>query len=207
MSGDDVYTATKSDARVIAALSAGDERALGALYDRCGSVAYALAYAMTSNAATAEGVVADVFAHIWREAHKFQVGKMTLMAWLTSLVRERSLAIRRAANALHATPASRTPGPDQGEYTRTAMAPSAGRGTRYAFSTAPRVHLALGALSDVQRRAIELAYFEGLSGQEIALQLQLPESGVATHLRSAMETLRDSLAPVGPQGQPVVVGA
>lgn len=207
MSADDFNVAIESDARVIAALSAGDERALGTLYDQYGSVAYALAYAISSNEATAEGVVADVFAHIWREAHKFHVGKMTLMTWLTSLVRERSLAIRRAANALHATPASYTSEPDQGEYTQASMTPSVGRGTRYAFSTAPRVHLALGALSDVQRRAIELAYFEGLSRQEIALQLQLPESGVATHLRAAMETLRDSLTSAGPQAQPMVVGA
>ena len=58
-----------------------------------------------------------------------------------------------------------------------------------------KVEAALGALSEPQRQAIELAYFEGLSQSEIAERLQEPLGTVKTRVRLGMQKLRDALRP------------
>jgi RNA polymerase sigma-70 factor, ECF subfamily len=93
------------DARLISRLVAGDERALGVLYDSYGAVVYGLALAITQDAPTAESVVTDAFAEVWREARSVAQPGMSLFAWLSRMVRSRALALRTpAARVPHAHP-------------------------------------------------------------------------------------------------------
>ncbi|MBK6489739.1 MAG: hypothetical protein IPF98_23430 [Gemmatimonadetes bacterium] len=62
-----------ADAACLSRLVAGDERALGVLYDRHGAMAFGLASAMMHDSADAEEVVADAFAQVWRTAASFNV--------------------------------------------------------------------------------------------------------------------------------------
>lgn len=145
----------QEDTRLLARVAAGDERALGSLYDAHGSTVYALALAITCSPEAAEAAVADTFAEVWRNARTAVGSEASVMAWLVRQVRQRALATRAAA------------------------APAA------AMSS-----VLLTRVSQPERQALELAWFQGLSRAEIAAALGEPESVVSGYLRRGMDQLR-----------------
>ena len=171
MSPDQRVASPANASAMVAAMASGDETALGSLYDAFGDVAYGLAYAITGAHAQAEAAVASAFADAWRSAGAFDPSRTSVLAWVTSLVRR---------SALVETPPDRRR-PDSA--TTTAAPTPVGR--------------ALRALTEPQRRVLELAYYAGLSVPEIAARLGVPESGTRELLRTAMNDLRSALAPTG----------
>jgi len=171
MSPDQRVASPASASAMVAAMASGDENALGSLYDAFGAVAYGLAYAITGTHAKAEAAVASAFADAWRSAGAFDASRTSVLAWLTGLVRR---------SALVQTP------------------PDRHRPDSAATSGAPTpVGRALRALTEPQRRALELSYYAGLSVSEIAARLGVPESGTRELLRTAMNDLRSALSPTG----------
>ena len=175
-------------------MAAGDERALGELYDRHGSTVYALARAIVGERADTEEVVADAFGQAWRTAGKFDPARGSVTAWLATITRTRALDLVRAR------------GRRSKVLARAAQESDAGFATPLAASDAPDrdverqearqlVKQSLGELPEPQRRVIELAYFGGLSHSEIAAELKEPLGTVKTRLRAGMEKLRDALSP------------
>src|SRR5881296_4670812 len=85
-------------------MAAGDDRALGELYDRHAATAYALALAIVGERADAEEVVADAFGQVWRTAAQFDPSRGSVAAWLATITRTRALDLlrsrRRRARAL-----------------------------------------------------------------------------------------------------------
>src|SRR2546422_439433 len=77
-------------------MAAGDERALGELYDRHGSTVYALARAIVGERADTEEVVADAFGQAWRTAGQFDPARGSVTAWLATITRTRALDLVRA---------------------------------------------------------------------------------------------------------------
>ena len=77
-------------------MAAGDERALGELYDRYGGMAFSLACAIVGEHADAEEVVADAFAQIWRSAAGFDPARGSVAAWVATIARTRALDLVRA---------------------------------------------------------------------------------------------------------------
>ena len=71
-----------ADSDLIAARPAGDERAIGSLYDRYGGVLYAVAYRIVGQRADAEEVVIEAFAQAWREAPRFEPSRGSVAGWL-----------------------------------------------------------------------------------------------------------------------------
>lgn len=181
---------------LISRLMAGDERALGELYDRCGAMAYSLAAAIVADATDAEEVVAEAFAQIWRSAASYDPSRGNVIAWLTTIVRSRALDLlrsqRRRARALDEAVAfsddSEAPG----------MSTSVQDADRRAELSEAQtlVRRSLGALPAPQRLVLELAYFGGLSQSEIAEHLNEPLGTVKTRMRSGMEKLRQQLRPL-----------
>lgn len=175
-------------------MAAGDERALGELYDRHGGMSYALAVAIVREGADAEEVVADVFGQMWRTAAQFDPSRGSVAGWLATITRTRALDLVRArgrrARALERAA--------QGEAEGLASplsAPAEGPDRGIERQEARRlVARSLGELPEPQRRVIELAYFAGLSQTEIAAELQEPLGTVKTRMRAGMEKLRGSLA-------------
>jgi len=156
-------------------MAAGDAEALGALYDAYGSIAYGLAYAITGAHASAESAVAAAFAEAWRTAATFDTSRLSVLAWVTSLVRQAALA---------AVPRERR---RTDQWVAVVPAPTA--------STS--VGRALGTLTEPQRRVLELSYFRGLSASEIAAHLGERERDVRELLKSAMNDLRSAVSPTG----------
>lgn len=185
-----------SDLHVMSRLIAGDERALGVLYDRHGTMAWSLASAIVPDAADAEDVVADAFAQVWRNAASFDAARGSVIAWISTIVRTRSLDLirsqKRRARVLDQAAAMTEEGASPGLSTG---ATTPDRDVESSEAQA-LVRRALGDLPAPQRLVLELAYFAGLSQSEIADRLQEPLGTVKTRMRSGMEKLRTALGPV-----------
>jgi RNA polymerase sigma-70 factor (ECF subfamily) len=163
----------RHDARLVARIAAGDAQALGVLYDTYGAVVYGLAVAITQCPERAQVAVTHAFGDVWRDAGAFDASVRSVFAWLSSLVRTRALAERKPGDP------------------RRPLLPGLGAATPVAE--------ALSQLSTLERRAIELAYFQGLTRREIAAVLGDTEVNVGLYLRSGMEALRASLAAPAPR--------
>jgi RNA polymerase sigma-70 factor, ECF subfamily len=185
-----------ADRELVLAASRGDERAIALLYDRYAGALYAVAYRVTGERADAEEVVLEAFTQAWRVASRFDASRGSVAAWLTMMARSRALdLVRGRSRRGRAEEGARLADPD--------LAPAMGR---WGGETDPsggvdldergrRVREALAALSEPQREAVELAYYQGLSHTEIAERLNQPLGTVKTRVRSAMQRLRDVLQP------------
>lgn len=168
----------ESGAALVRRMAAGDQRALGILYDRHGAPAYALARAITAQPARAETAIADAFASAWRGASTFDPERASLHAWLLSIIRTRALAARGEGASVP----------------RTFTEDCATRGASANGETDASMR-GVSALDPMQARAVGLAYFGGLSKVEIAHALRLTEEAVTQLLRAPVESLRRSFAP------------
>ena len=182
-------------------MAAGDERALGELYDRHGSTVYALARAIVGERADTEEVVADAFGQAWRTAGQFDPARGSVTAWLTTITRTRALDLVRARGRRSKVLARAAQESDAGFATPLASSDAPDRDVERQ-ETRQLVTRSLGQLPAAQRRVIELAYFGGLSHSEIAAELKEPLGTVKTRLRAAMEKLRDALNPRISQVEP-----
>lgn len=169
----------------------GDERALATLYDRHGRFVYSLAHAIVSGDADAEEVTEDVFVMIWTAPDRFDPGRGTLKAWLATLARTRALDRVRSGKRRQAAHERAAVLSEEGMAVGLA---DTGPADERVFRSEVRTSLerALTALNDDQRRALELAYFGGLTQSEIAATLGEPLGTVKTRLRDGMAKLRES---------------
>jgi RNA polymerase sigma-70 factor (ECF subfamily) len=173
-------------ASIVQRLAAGEVEAVAELYDQHAALVYGLARRILRNDADAEDVVQEVFAQAWRSAARYDRSRGTVIAWLLVMTRTRSLDRLRSRQA--------RPDGDPSELPDTlASAMAAPPDQLIASEAAATVRDALGALPAPQRRALELAYFEGLTQQEIAARLAEPLGTVKTRMRTALETLRARL--------------
>jgi RNA polymerase sigma-70 factor, ECF subfamily len=179
-----------SDSVLVAGISAGDDRALGALYDRYGASLYSLAFAITRHEAAAENAVAATFAQVGREARFYDATRASVQGWVTSLARHHSLEARRKARA----PAPRIAGSDVARFDLQAV-PASARGSSVPPQPRSAVQTALAELEELERRVLELVYFGGLTLHEVAGQLGISECSAKERLQSAMQALRAALSP------------
>jgi RNA polymerase sigma-70 factor (ECF subfamily) len=165
----------------------GEQEALDRLYDATSSAVHGLARRILRDGAAAEDVTVEVYTQAFEQAWRYDADRDTPLAWLLTMARSRALS-RLRRDALRATrELSIDAGPDL-------AAPGEGPDERSAAWDARRMVLAaLNALSAEQRRAIEMAYYLGLSHREIAERLGQPLGTVKTHIRRGMVLLRDHL--------------
>ena len=176
------------DLEAIRRLAVGDSSALGELYDRHGRAMYSLGCRILSDAADAEEVVQEVFSQAWRQAGRYDAQRATVGGWLLMMTRTRSIDRLRARQVRPAATGDvearlqqqRDPSPD----------PEAEAVTTDAVA---RMRRAFAELTEGQRLAIELAYFEGLSQADIAEQLREPLGTVKTRIRSGLLKLRAAM--------------
>jgi len=172
-------------------LKAGDEHALGELFDLVAPWILGLALHILHDEDEAEEVVGDVFVQVWRHIDQHDAGRGPLVPWILSIARNRSLdALRRRRRwrrkATHLEQAQEMEG---GGSAPAAPHEAAVPG----WPVHREVHAALAALSEEQRRVVTLSYFEGLSHREIAQRLRQPLGTVKTRLRLAHQTLTEGL--------------
>lgn len=185
----------EADRKLVVRVAAGDEAALGELYDRFAPTLFSVAYRVSGERADAEEIVLDSFSQAWREAAKFQQERGSVIAWLTMICRSRALDLVRARRRRERLVEQAGAGSSEA---REAPAMGQSRASDQEIEQSERCRVvahALKELPDPQRRALELAYFEGLSQSEIAERLGEPLGTVKTRVRAAMQKLRDALRP------------
>lgn len=180
------------DDAIVSAMARGDERAAATLYDRYSAALFGLAIRIVGEQSDAEDVVLDAFTQAWNTASRYDGGRGTVLGWLTTIVRSRALDVVRGRGRR-----------DRAVDTATrAMGDEPVAVAGAAIGAAERVELderalavgsAMHVLSDQQRQAIELAFFDGLSHSEIAERLGEPLGTIKTRIRLGMQRLRDVL--------------
>lgn len=175
-----------ADRQVLADLGEGRLDALEALYDRYRAMAYAIALRITADPTLAEDVVQDAFLGVWRHAERYVEGRGSVKTWLLSIVHHRAIdAVRRRRPATE-LPDPELPAPRQ-LVAADVWPEVAGR------LDAVEIRAAMATLSDVQREAIELAYWGGLSQTEIADRTGTPLGTVKSRMRLGLLALHRAL--------------
>jgi RNA polymerase sigma-70 factor (ECF subfamily) len=176
----------EQETALLKSISAGELGALETLYDRYRGIAYALALRITADTQLAEDVVQDAFLGVWRHSAHYTQSRASVRTWLLSIVHHRAIDVVRRRRPTSALPE----GDDPVEAVLVAVDPwpeVMGRLDRES------IHAALATLSDVQREAIELAYFGGLTHQEIAQRTGAPLGTVKSRVRLGLLALREVL--------------
>jgi RNA polymerase sigma factor (sigma-70 family) len=175
------------DAALLARIVAGDDRALAGVYDRHADLVFGLARRVTRDEQLARDVTQEVFAHLWELPQRVDLSRGTLRSYLAVLAHRRAVdEVRRSERrARLETSAARREAQDgpEGDVVDTL--------TRHWRKE--RLARALDQLPADQRRAVELAYYDGLTYRQVASALGIPEGTAKSRLRLAMNRLRTQL--------------
>jgi RNA polymerase sigma-70 factor, ECF subfamily len=176
-----------SDAALVQLLLRRDMRAFEQLYDRHSRIVYGLVLRILQQASTAEEVVQDIFLQLWRNASQYQAGRGPFVPWLLTLARNRALDQLRLKSERQRRREEQTD-----ELPQIAQAPQYEKELDEK-RRAEVVRSLMGSLSAQQKKAIEMAYFEGLSHSEIAAALQEPLGTVKSWIRNGLLRLKEGL--------------
>jgi RNA polymerase sigma-70 factor, ECF subfamily len=171
-----------TDELLAARLAAGDDQALGEIFDGLGPAVYAAALRIVGDGAAAQDVVQDVFVDLWRHPDRYDPGLGPLRTYLVVMARHKAVDLARselrrvARQERHYRLTPRQGNPSAGEEI---VAAEAAGVVRDAVRMLP-VH---------QRQVVELAYFGGLSYREVALAAGIPEGTAKSRLRLALAKL------------------
>jgi RNA polymerase sigma-70 factor (ECF subfamily) len=171
------------DAFLLSLVQAGDEQAVATLFDRYSRIVYSVALRVLSDPASAEDVLQEVFLQLWRTPASFMADGGSLGGWLAVLARNRSIAALRRRRPLDLIDAIAFAAPAD-------LAGEAGRNR-----LAERARTLLQKLPSVQRKALEMAFFDGLTHREIAEMTGEPVAAVSSSLRNALLALREAFQP------------
>jgi RNA polymerase sigma-70 factor (ECF subfamily) len=181
-----------SDAQLVTSIARYSEIALAEVYRRHGGAVYGLARRVLNNASEAEDVTQEVFLRLWNQPDRFDPGRGTLRSFLLTQSHGRAVDAVRSLNARRLR--------ESGEARRTATAEYDMQHEVWDLAVADQVARALGDLPDDERRAIELAYFDGHTYVEVADLLGQPEGTVKSRIRNGMRRMRAQLVDAGVQG-------
>ena len=205
------------DATFVRMVGAGSHAALAELYDRHAAAVFGASFRLLGQRLEAEEVVQETFLALWNRAEQFDPTLGSLRAWLMTIGRNRAIDRLRAAGR---QPSVVSFGTLEGDAGRRHESPAEALGRHrlvadddasdpelQAELAALRVTIggALEGLPATEREALVLAYFAGLTQQEIATRLEWPLGTVKTRTRRALRRLRAALEPiVGPSAPHVL---
>lgn len=182
-----------SDEALMNAIVERDELAFVVLYDRYADLVYSASLRVLADTQLAEDATQDVFVRLWRRPEAFIAGRGRFISWLMSVVRNRAVdELRARGRRRRRESTTGTEGDDD------LLASVPGRdddplATAAAHEEQLLVRRALTGLPADQRTALELAYFGGMTQQEIAAALHEPLGTVKTRIRLGMQKLRRAL--------------
>jgi RNA polymerase sigma-70 factor (ECF subfamily) len=173
---------------LLAQVAAGNEGALVGIHRLTGDRLHRVALGVLGDWDAAEDVIADTFSQVWRRADTYDPKRGSVMTWLTTIARNRAIdrlrgGARDDAASIDDMASTMLP-PDHGSTPSSVAAGS---------EDASKVRRAVRDLPSIQRRAIELAFFEGLSHQQVATTLGKPIGTIKTRIRAGLAAIRDGL--------------
>lgn len=167
-----------ADLTLVSAMRAGNEDALAQLYDRYSPVVYSVALRVLGDTGKAEDVLQEVFMQLWRNPEVFDSSRGNLGAWLAVIARNRAIDMLR----------KRRPETDIEDVVVSVERDLAGEADRMRIME--KVRGLLGTMPSLQRSALEMAYFEGLSHSEISAKTGEPLGTIKTRIRTGLLALR-----------------
>ena len=189
--------ADRADARLADRIRSGQTEALGELYDMHAATALAVALRVVGDRQEAEDVVHDAFVAVWRKIDRFDAERGALRAWVMTVVRNRAIDRIRARRITVDVD-------DADERSMLRTGPNPTWEAALGRATATEMRAAIDRLPDEQRRAIELAYFEGYTYREVAELTGVAPGTANGRLRLALAKLREGLT--GSTAAPLPIG-
>lgn len=179
------------DALLLKRVAAGDRAAFSELYDRFSKPLYSTAVRILTDTAEAQDVVHDAFVALWDKASTYEASRGTAFSWALTLTRNRAIdrlrSRRRRAELLENSAPS-----DLG-LDENSSGPSADESADTSDQAAA-VRAAVETLPSDQQSALKLAFFSGLTQEEIAARLSTPLGTIKARIRRGLLKLRERLA-------------
>jgi RNA polymerase sigma-70 factor (ECF subfamily) len=177
---------TARDDELLARVARGDQEAFAELYDRYASVVFGVIRRVLRDPTQSEEVAQEVLVEAWRIAARYDPDRGSVRTWLCTM------AHRRAVDRVRSEQASRE------RIERIAHDQHNAEGDVVSDAVTSRlerqqVRDALGTLTDLQREAIELAYYGGHTYREVSELLGAPLGTVKTRMRDGLIRLRDAM--------------
>ena len=179
-----------SDEQLIAQVARGDTAAYETLYDRYCSAVMGLALKITGDRSLAEEVVQETFWRVWRKADLFQTQRGAFTSWFFGITRNLAIdVLRRQKTQIQPVEEA-----DAGRIIEQAEDPSMNvPEAAWLREKHQQMQAAIATLPNEQRNVIEMAYFRGLTRQEIAQATGEPLGTIHTRARLALHKLREEL--------------
>ena len=174
-----------SDEALVALVARADEDALAELYDRVSRIAYGLALRVLRDERHAEDAVQEAFLQVWRSAATFRAERAKASTWILTLVHRRAVDLVRREERRQADPLT--------DDSALGEAPEDTEEAAWLRFERERVQAALKELPDVQREALELAYYGGFSQSELAERLGVPLGTIKSRMFAGLARLRELL--------------
>jgi RNA polymerase sigma-70 factor, ECF subfamily len=178
-----------ADAELMERVLRRDASAMETLYDRYGRPVYSLVLRISQQPASAEEIVQDVFMQLWKSADRFEASRGSLAPWLFTMARNRALDFLR----LKSEKQRRREDSSEEEFPVMAVERPDAEGAIDLSRRTEKVRALMASLPEAQRRAIELAFFDGLSHSEIAASMGEALGTVKSWIRGGLLRLRESL--------------
>ncbi|MEX1015667.1 MAG: sigma-70 family RNA polymerase sigma factor [Phycisphaeraceae bacterium] len=166
-----------------------EDAALETLFERYRQAVYAICLRVLRNESDAEEALVDIFWELWTQPARFDGGRGTLSTYLMMLARSRAIDHHRA-RAARGRSGNAATAMDVDDRGSDAAGPAE---TAWLSERRDQVQEAMQVLSPAQREVVELAFFEGLSHQQIADRLKTPLGTIKTRIRLGLIRLRDTL--------------
>ncbi|HLB27074.1 MAG TPA: sigma-70 family RNA polymerase sigma factor [Dehalococcoidia bacterium] len=181
------------DEELMRRLQYRDKVALEAIFDRYGDLVYTTALRVLRDAQLAEDVSQEIFGRLWRKPGSYVAERGRFLTWLISVTRNRAVDEVRSRGRRQR---HETASPEAQERELPAGSANDPALNAQLAEEARTIRAALSGLPGEQREVIELAYFGGLTQQEISQRLAQPLGTVKTRIRLGMQKLRAALGPV-----------
>ena len=175
------------DAELIRRIAGGDRAAFADFYDRHSTLMFSVACKILRDTGEAEDVLQEIFSQIWEKAGAFDPHQGRAASWVATLVRN------RAIDRIRASQRRARLADEAGTEMAIAAETHTVNETIYGHDKAKLIQSAIAELPDEQRRAVELAYFSGLTQNEISEKLAEPLGTIKARIRRGLLKLRDQL--------------
>ena len=184
----DRQTVEETQTQLLRRIAAQERQALGEFYDQMAGVLYSTAFRILGDAQEAEEAIQDVFVQIWNNAATFDDGLGAPLHWALGITRHRAIDRLRARQRRWRVLE------DAAQESQASAGDSRGPGEdSWSAEESTRVRAAVKLLPSEQRQAIEMAFFGGMTHQEISESLHEPLGTVKARIRRGMLKLRDDL--------------
>jgi RNA polymerase sigma-70 factor, ECF subfamily len=178
--------AARRDEDLLLAVARGDQAAFGELYDQLAPLVHGIVRRVVRDPAQTEEVTQEVLVEVWRTAARFDPTRGAVRSWIATM------AHRRAVDRVRSEQASRDRSERVGTRDRERAFDEVSEQVELRFEH-QQVRDALSALTDLQRQAVELAYFQGYTYREVSELLDTPLGTIKTRMRDGLIRLRDAL--------------